>query len=223
MRYVVLPDIHGEYGALGAMLRHCGAVDGDLRFARPGFTLVQLGDLVDRGPRPRACVELMMALVEAGGGRVVVLKGNHEDLLLEAPYNTSARATWLMNGGGATLKDYGEAGLPLIEPGGAHFAWLAARPVQFEAEGVFFCHGGITKGNYKAMDPHRLMWDRPPLYRGPYKAMVCGHTPTSSGRIEEDGGVFRCDIGLGYGRGNAPQYLVLDAEAGGLRHEIVTV
>ena len=84
MRVVVLPDLHGRLDVFEAMLRHSGMVDSGLHWkAGRGERLVQLGDLVDRGPDSKACVELAMRLKKEGKGSVKILKGNHEDLLLQ--------------------------------------------------------------------------------------------------------------------------------------------
>src|SRR5208282_3857873 len=44
-------------------------------------TLVQVGDVLDRGPKPREAMDLLMSLEKEApqaGGRVVGLLGNHE-------------------------------------------------------------------------------------------------------------------------------------------------
>jgi serine/threonine protein phosphatase 1 len=210
MRYVVIPDIHGMLSSLRLLLKACKAVDERLQPLAHGFTLVQMGDLVDRGPESRGCVELMMGLQRAGKGRVVVLRGNHEDLLLDSAFKPEVRMAWLQNGGPATLKSYGDDFEALAGPGGEHYAWMQSLPSHFEQEGIFFCHAGITRANAKALDPVRLRWDRPPLHRGAYKALVAGHTVTESRGIEEKDGIFRVDIGLGYGGVPRLEYLALE-------------
>ncbi len=217
MRVVVLPDIHGRFEALAAMLRHCGAADASLNWAGADLTLVQLGDVVDRGPRPRACVDLLTRLHAAARGRLVALKGNHEDLLLRSGESPLAWTRWMLNDGRATVESYGEDFERLCRPGGAHFDWFSALPLSWEQGGVFFVHGGLSRGNLEKRDPQRLMWDRPPLTRGPYQALVCGHTPTPSGRVEVKDHVFFCDIGLGWGREAGLEYLEMDLDEGGLR------
>src|ERR1700678_2279278 len=79
----VIPDIHGQLEALELMLRATGLFDEQYAWVGPDDAqLVQLGDLIDRGPKPRACVERMMGLCERYPGRVRVLTGNHEKMLL---------------------------------------------------------------------------------------------------------------------------------------------
>jgi serine/threonine protein phosphatase 1 len=219
MKIAVIPDIHGRYDALVAMLKHCGAVDAQLAWNWTETKVIQLGDLIDRGPQVRECVELMMRLQQQAGGMVRVLKGNHEALLLESVTTGSGEslAMWLANGARGTLQSYGEDFDRLCRPGGSHFSWFKSLPVRLEEDGVLFVHGGLSKANVEAMEPERLMWDRPPLVRGPFQAVVSGHTPTASGRVEEKKGVFACDIGLGHRAEKALEYLVLETAEGKLK------
>jgi hypothetical protein len=84
-RVVAIGDVHGAYDSLVSILRAAGLADASLSWSGGDATLVQLGDLTDRGPRVRAVMDLLMKLQEEApraGGRVVVLLGNHEALNL---------------------------------------------------------------------------------------------------------------------------------------------
>lgn len=85
-RVVVVGDLHGSYQGLASILDMTGLVDQDRHWSGGEATLVQLGDILDRGSQVRQTLDLLMQLqveAEAAGGRVVVLLGNHEvmDLL----------------------------------------------------------------------------------------------------------------------------------------------
>ena len=74
-------DVHGDFDAFSALLQHSGLIDAQLQWTGGHAILVQTGDLLDRGPKPREAMDLLMSLQkEAGkkGGRVVALLGNHE-------------------------------------------------------------------------------------------------------------------------------------------------
>ncbi len=206
--FAVIPDLHGRRDALEALLRAVGFVDAEGRPREGGPRLVQLGDLVDRGPDSRGCVERLMELQVACPGRVTVLLGNHESMLLGAENDPMLRRMWLLNGGGRTLASY-EGFEGLIRPGGAHYDWLRGLPRTFESGGVLFCHAGLSKARKGSVDPEGVLWDRPPLVKGSYRAVVCGHTPTESGAVEEAKGVWRCDLGLGHGTEKVLEALVL--------------
>jgi len=203
MKIAVIPDIHGRLDALEAFLKAIG---------KPGrgLSIVQLGDFLDRGPESRACVELLMQLQAGDPGRMIVLKGNHEDMLCRSDGDAKMLALWMANGGGATLKSYGKDFDRLCRGNGGHAAWLSGLPLSWEHEGVFFCHAGIGPGGEGSDED--LLWRMPPLGLGPWKALVCGHTPTANGRIEAKGGIFCCDLGLGHRQSVALEYLELTFE-----------
>ncbi len=80
-RIVAVGDVHGAYDEMFATLRQAGVIDDGGAWAGGSSHLVSLGDLVDRGPRSRDVMELLMRLeTEAAeaGGRVHVILGNHE-------------------------------------------------------------------------------------------------------------------------------------------------
>ena len=85
-RTVAIGDVHGAFPEFESILKETGLLDAK-RGAGGGWTggsavLVQLGDLVDRGPKTRACLDLVMALERTAEkqkkGKVVALLGNHE-------------------------------------------------------------------------------------------------------------------------------------------------
>ena len=80
-RVVAVGDVHGDFDGVVSILQEAGLIDARSHWKGGNAILVQVGDLVDRGPRSRDVLDLFMALeAEAphSGGRVVVLLGNHE-------------------------------------------------------------------------------------------------------------------------------------------------
>lgn len=101
---VVIPDIHGEleglYRSLWLAQKKVDPSRGeDLNSFKARFTapearisegagrvaLVQLGDLVDRGPDSYECVATMSLLPTVLGWRVLQLYGNHELMTVMSP------------------------------------------------------------------------------------------------------------------------------------------
>ena len=85
-RIVAVGDVHGAFPEFESILKETGLLDAK-RGASGGWTggstvLVQLGDLVDRGPQTRASLDLMMSLERTTEkqkkGKVIALLGNHE-------------------------------------------------------------------------------------------------------------------------------------------------
>ena len=78
---VAIGDVHGDFDDFVAILQRTGVIDKQNHWAGGKATFVQVGDLIDRGPKPREVMDLMMALEKEApqaGGRVVPLLGNHE-------------------------------------------------------------------------------------------------------------------------------------------------
>ncbi len=82
-RVVAISDVHGAYEAMVATLQSVEILDRDLNWIGGTAHLVIVGDILDRGPRSRDAMDLLMRIeVEAqeAGGYVHVLIGNHESM-----------------------------------------------------------------------------------------------------------------------------------------------
>ncbi len=78
---VAIGDVHGDFDDFVAILQRSGLIDKQNHWTGGKAMFVQTGDLIDRGPKPREVMDLMMALEKEApnaGGRVVSLLGNHE-------------------------------------------------------------------------------------------------------------------------------------------------
>jgi 3',5'-cyclic AMP phosphodiesterase CpdA len=84
-RIVAVGDVHGAYDELVAILERARLIDGDARWVGGTSTLIQAGDLFDRGLQVPEVLDLLMRLqgeAAAAGGEVIVLLGNHEGMNL---------------------------------------------------------------------------------------------------------------------------------------------
>ena len=82
-RVVAISDVHGAYDAMVSTLQNVDVLDDSLAWAGGTTRLVIVGDLLDRGPRSRDAMDLLMRLeseAEVAGGYVHVLIGNHESM-----------------------------------------------------------------------------------------------------------------------------------------------
>jgi hypothetical protein len=80
-RVVAVADVHGAYEPFVALLQRARLIDARLRWIGGSASLVQTGDVIDRGARSRECLDLLMKLERQAskkGGAVVPLLGNHE-------------------------------------------------------------------------------------------------------------------------------------------------
>jgi putative phosphoesterase len=72
MKIAALADIHGNYQALITVLEHVERWDPDL--------VLILGDIINRGPRSRDCLHLILDKAKHDGWKVI--SGNHEGYVL---------------------------------------------------------------------------------------------------------------------------------------------
>ncbi len=96
-RVVAIGDVHGAYDALLRVLEGAGIVDDSGHWVGGTATLVQVGDLIDRGPDDRRVLELIMRLEEEAdraGGRVISLLGNHEVMNLHGDLRYVSRESY---------------------------------------------------------------------------------------------------------------------------------
>ncbi|MEW9798577.1 metallophosphoesterase [Alteromonas sp. CYL-A6] len=86
-KIVVVGDVHGDYDRFTCVLEQAGLVNSRLRWTGENATLVQVGDIVDRGPDSRKVIDLLRGLkpmARRKGGNVFTLLGNHEAMLVAA-------------------------------------------------------------------------------------------------------------------------------------------
>lgn len=75
MKYFIFTDIHGFYDLFEKQLKEVG-FDKD----NPEHIFVSLGDLLDRGDKPKECLQFVNSLSK---DRKILIRGNHEDLIEE--------------------------------------------------------------------------------------------------------------------------------------------
>jgi serine/threonine protein phosphatase 1 len=168
---VAVGDVHGCASLLEAAIwPHLGS----------GAEVILLGDLIDRSPEAdgdRHVIELVRELQENpdsyGLAGVMVLRGNHEQMLLDVlAEEEPGKATdlWLMNGGDPEF-------LPVARE---HQDWLAALPLMAIRGSYLFVHAGVRPGVPLAeQQEDDLLWIREPFLSRdhglPY-TVVHGHT-----------------------------------------------
>src|ERR1044071_9581127 len=104
MKTFVVGDIHGRCAQLE------GLVD-MLPRDESTDTLIFLGDLVDRGPDVPGCVAHVRELCLANPERVICLRGNHEQMLLD--FIDGANNIWMEPSTGSDHSFVQYAGKPL--------------------------------------------------------------------------------------------------------------
>ncbi|WP_138496306.1 metallophosphoesterase family protein [Paenibacillus pinistramenti] len=189
-RTIAISDIHGELDKLRRLLKAA-------EYNADKDQLILLGDYIDRGAHSREVLDEVIGLKKQGAQ---VLKGNHEDLMIQA-LTTKEEQHWyrwvVRNGGDKTLLSYGLFERDLIAKGTGdsfrmpilyapelwkHLEFVQSLDHYIETDDFIFVHGGVDPELEPASTPpHTLMWIRQPFhneYKGS-KKVVFGHTPTS--------------------------------------------
>jgi len=96
MRTLAIGDIHGGLRALKEVLQKAKVT--------PEDKLVFLGDYVDGWSESPQTLDFLFQLKETH--RCVILRGNHDDLLLNWFKTHKTNEKWLMHGGESTIKAY---------------------------------------------------------------------------------------------------------------------
>ena len=80
-RLIIIGDLHGDYNALLRILLKSKVINNELNWTGKNTTLVQSGDIVDRGEFVFDIYSLLWKLQQQAklvGGEVIILLGNHE-------------------------------------------------------------------------------------------------------------------------------------------------
>lgn len=176
-RLLAIGDIHGCFDALASLSE-------SVPF-RADDTFVLLGDLVDRGPDSKEVVD--WAIEQCLEDRCIVVRGNHEIMMLEALAGRMPMQHWLQVGGRATLESYriGEGRRSQFEVPDAH-RWFLERELKpyYETEDYIFVHATLeadvplTEQSESALYWERFDWIEP-HHSG--KTVICGHTAQKAG------------------------------------------
>lgn len=186
-RIIAIGDIHGCSVALRILLDAIAPTQED--------TIVSLGDLVDRGPNSKAVIEMLLEMRDKCN--LVLIQGNHEDMMLEVVKQVEPPQEWLKHGGVSTLDSYGFTGELSVIPQ-EHIDFIQTGRLFYETENHFFVHGNYDPNvSFEEQDEEILKWrsliqDTPGPHMSGKKAIV-GHTPDKSGEVFDIGHLMCLD------------------------------
>ena len=193
-RIFAVGDIHGCIDKLDALLDSI-----DIEWGAD--LLLFVGDYIDRGPDSFGVVERVVELKRRHPGRIVTLKGNHEDMLLDY-LSGEDEFSFLANGGTATLDSYERHRSDLRSMPASHLSFFQSLTLYYETEHYIFVHAGMKpRVPLRHQKPHDLMWIRGRFIRSRYdfgKIVIFGHTPFQEPLIEPN--KIGIDTGAVYGR-----------------------
>ncbi|MFC1888011.1 metallophosphoesterase [Candidatus Cloacimonadota bacterium] len=140
-KYLVVSDIHGQFGLFRDLLLQNGIIDDELNWNWGTGHLVIAGDVFDRGEEVTESIWLIYSLsqqAEFAGGKVHFLMGNHELMIIENDLR-------YVNG-----KYYRTAGKldmkieDLYAENTMLGRWLRSRPVLVQINSNLIVHAGIS-------------------------------------------------------------------------------
>jgi diadenosine tetraphosphatase ApaH/serine/threonine PP2A family protein phosphatase len=188
MKTFVVGDIHGRCAQLLTLL--------DMLPRDPETdTLVFLGDLIDRGADAPGCVSHIQKLTRENPQRVICLRGNHEQMLMD--FLKGYSNVWLtaVAGGERTFEQYTGQSLKVDSEKDLdemreifarafpadHLAFMRDLPFYYEDEFAIYVHAGLDEGKHPSeSSPISLLWMRDMDFYKNYRGKPCvfGHTPT---------------------------------------------
>lgn len=139
-----------------------------------------LGDVVDRGPGTPQCIDQLMYL--AAHGRLTFVRGNHEEMMIDAVLGGPMLPAWLRYGGQEVLRAYG--GDPMMIPP-PHIDFLRSSIDYWADDRVICVHASLDPQlDLEEQTPDVLRWTRftaeePEHPSG--RRVLCGHTVQSYG------------------------------------------
>lgn len=170
-RLFAVGDVHGSDTALCVLLARIEP--------QPDDVIVFLGDLVDRGPGTKQVLDQILDLRRRC--RVVLIQGNHEEMMLRALHG-ERESLWLQVGGDEALESYGGA---LRHVPQSHVVLLESCVDYWESPAAIFVHANLQPGvplnkqletwlRWHHISGHERWYDPP-------RRTICGHTPQAEG------------------------------------------
>ena len=143
----------------------------------------------------KAVIEMLLEMRDKCN--LVLIQGNHEDMMLEVVKQVEPPQEWLKHGGVSTLDSYGFTGELSVIPQ-EHIDFIQTGRLFYETENHFFVHGNYDPNvSFEEQDEEILKWrsliqDTPGPHMSGKKAIV-GHTPDKSGEVFDIGHLMCLD------------------------------
>lgn len=171
-RTLTIGDIHGCEIALDGVLSQINPT--------PDDTIVLLGDIIDRGPNTARCIDMLLDLKTRC--EMILVMGNHEEMLFEAYERGIPNSRWIKYGGEQMVGSYGGRiqNIPRT-----HLDFLADSVPYYETETTIFVHANLdSEEDLEDQSIECLRWRHLTGFELPHKSgkrVICGHTPIQSG------------------------------------------
>ena len=215
---LAIGDVHGCAAHLDAMLARLAGVIAEASAQGRRCELVLLGDYVDRGPDSPGVLARLPGLGERMGVPVHLLRGNHDQFLLDMldHPDLETAALWCLNGGVTTLAQLGIAAEELEDDdlsgvaarlrqrlGPTIVGLLERLPLHHRIGDYLFVHAGVhPRRRLEWQGADEFLWIREPFlepatWPHPFAA-VHGHTilgpEVRPHRVGSDSGCFATGV-----------------------------
>lgn len=179
-RTFAISDIHGNLEAFKKALETIDLKHSD--------QLIILGDLIDRGPDSKGVLDTVLELRQEKFD-VICLRGNHEDMLLEAFRAPSKTHRWLINGGMECLASFGTGYVANIPS--SYIDLIESFKYYHQTDKFIYVHAALDMHIYDPFsDTDTMLWsrDQKRLLNRDWlgnRILIHGHTPTHESTITD--------------------------------------
>ena len=167
MRTIIIGDIHGCSNSFGSLLE-------ELQPNPVSDRIVLLGDLFDRGPDSWEVLQQAKELAGKFGENLILLRGNHEDYLLQPKLSFSQRLVWERVGRKTTVRSFQKHREKMEDAA----PWLTENCRLFwKGEGFQCVHAGIKIDPLELNDTYTMIHDHDIVLRNHYAGplTITGH------------------------------------------------
>ncbi len=169
MRRIVVGDIHGCYREFTALLKK-------VNYRKGVDRLILLGDLMDRGPYSWEMLHWAIRWKEEYPDSFFLIRGNHEQMLVEQSPALDTRMIWRVVGKTATVRSFRKHRDRMKR----YIPWILDHMPIYHVDEDFRCvHAGLEHEDFEENSMELMVkdhsWSRKNLYSG--KITIIGHTP----------------------------------------------
>lgn len=179
-RTFVIADIHGCFKTLKALVEDQLKPTSEDQF-------IFLGDYIDRGPDSKSVINYLIYIKDTFKNSVF-LRGNHEQMFLDAQLSMPALDRWITNGGAEVMASYGLKNYNHVPYHVQEF--ISNTFYYFQDEKYIFVHAGLNHLSESPLkDYNSMMWIRNSVVTEQLtggRIIIHGHTPTDLKTIQEE-------------------------------------
>jgi len=176
LRTFVIADIHGCFKTLKHLIEKLHLKEDD--------ELYFLGDYINKGPSSKEVIDFLIKL--SFKYHVLFLRGNHEQLLLDAFKSPSKEADFLMRGGKETLTSFKVGKVNHVPK--PYLDWIDRLPLYHQLSDFLLVHAGFNFGLPSIYDDKQAMLNirsyTSDLIKTEGKLILHGHVPLPLAEIK---------------------------------------